>query len=145
MEAESCCILADREQMNSLEKERTKHNEKMDKERAGQCAVVAHSHKQWIKNLSRNLSTQRKASEKDQKKERLRARVLIHCLCEWATTAHCPARSLYIFFIVIGALFLQALHVLSVCKNAAAFSLHIFFSLVVGNGIRLIYFECKLF
>ena len=55
--------------MNSLEKERTKHNEKMDKERAGQCAVVAHSHKQWIKTLALNLSTQRKASEKYQKKE----------------------------------------------------------------------------
>ena len=41
----------------------------MDKERAGKCAVVAHSHKKWIKTLARNLSTQRKASEKDQKKE----------------------------------------------------------------------------
>ena len=41
----------------------------MDKERAGQCAVVAHSHKQWIKTLARNLSNHRKASEKDQKKE----------------------------------------------------------------------------
>ena len=61
LEAESCRILADREHMKRLEKERTKHNEKMDKERAGQCAVVAHSHKQWIKTLARNLSTQRKA------------------------------------------------------------------------------------
>ena len=55
--------------MKSLEKERTKHNEKMDKERAGKCAIIAHSQKQWIKTLARNLSTQRKASEKDQKKE----------------------------------------------------------------------------
>ena len=69
LEAESCRILADREHMKSLEKERTKHNKKMDKERAVQCAYVAHSHKQWIKTLARNLSTQRKASEKDQKKE----------------------------------------------------------------------------
>ena len=69
MEAENCRILADREHMNILEKERTKHNEKMDKECAGQYAVVAHSHKQWIKTLARNLSTQRKASEKYQKKE----------------------------------------------------------------------------
>ena len=45
LEAESCRIIAEREHMNSLEKERTKHNEKVDKERAGQCAVVAHSHK----------------------------------------------------------------------------------------------------
>ena len=42
MEAESCRILADREHMKSLEKERTKQNEKMDKERAKQCDVVAH-------------------------------------------------------------------------------------------------------
>ena len=69
LEAESCRILVDREHMKRLEKERTKHNEKMDKKRAIQCAVVAHSHKQWIKTLSRNLSTQRKASEKHQKKE----------------------------------------------------------------------------
>ena len=55
--------------MKSLEKECTKHNEKMDKERARQCAVVDHSHKQWIKTLARNLSTQRKSSKKDQKKE----------------------------------------------------------------------------
>ena len=41
----------------------------MDKENAGQCAVVAYSHKKWIKNLARNLSTQKKASEKNQKKE----------------------------------------------------------------------------
>ena len=55
--------------MKSLAKERTKHNEKMDKERAGQCSIVANSHKQWIKTLALNLSTQRKASEKDQKNE----------------------------------------------------------------------------
>ena len=55
--------------MKSLEKERTNQNKKMDKERAGQCAVVSHPHKQWVKTLARNLSTQRKASEKDQKKE----------------------------------------------------------------------------
>ena len=55
--------------MKSLDKERTKHNEKMDKERAIQRAVVANSHKQWIKTLARNLSTQKKASEKEQKKE----------------------------------------------------------------------------
>ena len=41
----------------------------MDKERAGQYSVAAHSHKQWIKTFAHNLSTQRKASEKDQKKE----------------------------------------------------------------------------
>ena len=41
----------------------------MDKERAGKCAVVAHSHKQWINTLARNLSTQRKVSDKYQKKE----------------------------------------------------------------------------
>ena len=58
LEAESCRILADREPMKSLEKERTKHNEKMDKERAGKCAIVAHSQKQWIKTLDRKLSTQ---------------------------------------------------------------------------------------
>ena len=55
--------------MKSLAKERTKHNENMDKECASQCAIVAHSHKQWIKTLDRNLSTQKKASEKEQKKE----------------------------------------------------------------------------
>ena len=69
LEAESFRIIADREHMKSLEKERTKHNGKMDKEREGKCDVVAHSHKQWIKTLARNLSTQRKASEKDQNKE----------------------------------------------------------------------------
>ena len=42
VEAESCRILADREHMKSLEKERTNHNEKMDKERARQRAVVSH-------------------------------------------------------------------------------------------------------
>ena len=52
LEAESCRILADREHMNSLEKERTKHKGKMDKEREGKCAVVAHSNKQWIKTLA---------------------------------------------------------------------------------------------
>ena len=41
----------------------------MDKERAGQCAIVANPHKQWMKTLARNLSTQRKGSEKYQKKE----------------------------------------------------------------------------
>ena len=40
----------------------------MDKERAGKSAIVNHSHKQWIKTLARNLSTQKKASEKEQKK-----------------------------------------------------------------------------
>ena len=48
------------------------------------------------------------------------------------------------FFIVLGALFLQALNVLSVCKNAAALSLQLFLSLGVGNVIRLFYFGCKL-
>ena len=57
LEAESCHILADREHMKILAKEFTKHNEKMNKERARQRAIVAHSHKQWIKPLSRNLST----------------------------------------------------------------------------------------
>ena len=57
LDTDSCRILADREHIKSLAKERTKHNEKMDKERAGQCAVVAHSHKQWIKTLARNLFT----------------------------------------------------------------------------------------
>ena len=69
MDAESCHILADREHMKILEKERTQHNGKINKERAGQCAVFANSHKKWIETLARNLSTQRKASEKDQKKE----------------------------------------------------------------------------
>ena len=69
MEAESCHILADRDHMKSLAKERTNHNEKMDKERARQRAIVAYPHKQWIKTLARNLSTQKKASEKQQKKE----------------------------------------------------------------------------
>ena len=69
METESCHVLADREHMKSLEKERTKHNKKMDRERAGQFSVVVRSHKQWIKTLARNLSTQKKASEKEQKKE----------------------------------------------------------------------------
>ena len=69
LEAESWRILADRDHMNSLSKERTKHDEKMDKEHASQRSIVAHSHKQWIKTLARNLSTQKKASEKEQKKE----------------------------------------------------------------------------
>ena len=69
MEAESCRILVDRKHMKSLENERTKHNEKIDKERAGECAVIDHSHNQWIKTIARNLSTQRKASEKEQKKK----------------------------------------------------------------------------
>ena len=69
MDAESCHILADREHMKSPEKECTKHNEKMDKESAGQRAVVTHSHTQWIKTLARNLSNQKKTSEKEQKKE----------------------------------------------------------------------------
>ena len=41
----------------------------MDKKRAGQCAVVSHSHKKWIKTLTRNLYNQKKDSEKEQKKE----------------------------------------------------------------------------
>ena len=69
LEAESCRILADREHMKSLVKERTKHNEKMIKECARKRAVVAHSHKQWIKTLGCNLYNQNKASDKEQKKE----------------------------------------------------------------------------
>ena len=42
LEAESCRILADREHMKILEKERTNQNEKMDKERSGQRAVITH-------------------------------------------------------------------------------------------------------
>ena len=45
LEAESCQILAEREDMQSLEKEHMKHNANMDKERARYRAIVAHSHK----------------------------------------------------------------------------------------------------
>ena len=45
LEAESCRILADIEHMKSLAKERTKHNEKIDKERASQHDIVDHSQK----------------------------------------------------------------------------------------------------
>ena len=69
LEAEICHILVDREHMKSLAKERTEHNETMDKERVSQRAIVAHSHKQWIKTLDRNLYTQNKSSEKEQNKE----------------------------------------------------------------------------
>ena len=69
LEAKSYHILADREHMKSLAKERTKNNEKMDKEHASKRAIVAHSHKHWIKALACNLSNQKKASEKEQKKE----------------------------------------------------------------------------
>ena len=62
LEAESCRILADREHMNSPEKERTNHNKIMDKEHARQRSFVSHSHKPWIKTLARNLFTQHKAS-----------------------------------------------------------------------------------
>ena len=48
LEAEGCRILADREHMKSLAKERTKINEKTDKERASQHSIVSRSHKQWI-------------------------------------------------------------------------------------------------
>ena len=76
--------------------------------------------------------------------ERLRARVLIHCLCEWSATAHCPARSLSIFHCAWCALSPGSSCALCL-QECGSSQPQAFFSLGFGNGIRLFYFGCKLF
>ena len=63
LETEKARIMSDSQCTARLRKERQRSSDKLKKERAGQAAVVDHSHQRWIKNLAINLASQQRSND----------------------------------------------------------------------------------
>ena len=56
---------ADQAYSRKLGKERQRFNVKLEKERKGEISVASYLHKQWIKNMARNMTNQKEEHKKE--------------------------------------------------------------------------------